>query len=78
VALFVLVPGILPGAVALGCRPQGRLMAETIENRDRRPLTIRETVIVGVVDAAGLGMLLPARPAAGMLEWRVEGLPAAS
>jgi len=97
VALFVLVPGILPGAVALGVYTAGvlgRLMAETIENLDRRPLlalraqgasaaqafaygvlpaaaprfagygfyrwevTIRETVIVGVVGAGGLGMLL--------------------
>ncbi len=97
VALFVLVPGILPGAVALGVYTAGvlgRLMAESIENLDRRPLlalraqgasaaqvfaygvlpaaaprfvgygcyrwevTIRETVIVGVVGAGGLGMLL--------------------
>ncbi|WP_300011278.1 ABC transporter permease subunit [Pseudonocardia sp.] len=97
VALFVFVPGILPGAVALGVYTAGvlgRLMAETIENLDRRPshalrsqgaspgqvfaygvlpaaaprfagygiyrweVTIRETVIVGVVGAGGLGMLL--------------------
>lgn len=97
VALFVLVPGILPGAVALGIYTAGvlgRLMAETIENLDRRPatalralgasapqvfayavlpaaaprfagygiyrweVTIRETVIVGVVGGGGLGMLL--------------------
>lgn len=97
VALFVFVPGILPGAVALGIYTAGvlgRLMAETIENLDRRPatalralgasapkvfayavapaaaprfaaygiyrweVTIRETVIVGVVGGGGLGMLL--------------------
>lgn len=97
VALFVFVPGILPGAVALGIYTAGvlgRLMAETIENLDRRPatalralgapapqvfayavlpaaaprfagygiyrweVTIRETIIVGVVGGGGLGMLL--------------------
>lgn len=97
VALFVLVPGVLPGAVALGIYTAGvlgRLMAESIENLDRRPplalrglgaspvqvfaygvlpaaaprfagygiyrweVTIRETVIVGVVGGGGLGMLL--------------------
>lgn len=97
VALFVLVPGILPGAVALGIYTAGvlgRLMAESIENLDRRParalraqgasgaqvfgyavlpaaaprfaaygiyrweVTIRETVIVGVVGGGGLGVLL--------------------
>lgn len=97
VALFAFVPGILPGAVALGIYTAGvlgRLMAETIENLDRRPatalralgasgpqvfgyavlpaaaprfagygiyrweVTIRETVIVGVVGGGGLGMLL--------------------
>ncbi len=97
IALFILVPGILPGAVALGIYTAGvlgRLMAESIENLPRGPLralraqgasaaqafaygvlpaaaprfvaygcyrwevTIRETVVVGVVGAGGLGMLL--------------------
>ncbi|MGQ0483022.1 MAG: PhnE/PtxC family ABC transporter permease [Pseudonocardia sp.] len=97
VALFVLTPGIVAGAVALGVYTAGvlgRLMAETIENLDRRPqralralgasgpqvfaygvlpaaaprfaaygcyrweVAIRETVVVGVVGAGGLGMLL--------------------
>lgn len=97
VALFVLAPGIVAGAVALGIYTAGvlgRLMAESIENLDRRPLralraqgasagqalaygvlpaaaprfvaygfyrwevTMRETVIVGVVGAGGLGTLL--------------------
>jgi phosphonate transport system permease protein len=97
VALFVLVPGILPGAVALGIYTAGvlgRLMAESIENLDQRParalraqgasgaqvfayavapaaaprfaaygvyrweVTIRETVIIGVVGGGGLGLLL--------------------
>jgi phosphonate transport system permease protein len=95
--LFVLRPGPLAGAVALGLSTAGvlgRLMAETVENLDRRPLralralgaselqvlgygaapaaaprfaavtlyrwevTIRETVVVGVVGAGGLGVLL--------------------
>lgn len=97
VALFVLLPGILPGALALGVYTAGvlgRLMAEGVENLDRRPLealralgasgaqvyaygvlpaaaprfagygcyrwevTMRDTVVVGVVGAGGLGMLL--------------------
>lgn len=95
--LFVLFPGILPGALALGVYTLGvlgRLMAEAVENLDGRPLralraqgasplqvfcygalpaaaprfvayglyrwevTIRETVVVGVVGAGGLGLLL--------------------
>ncbi|HEY9622629.1 MAG TPA: ABC transporter permease subunit [Crinalium sp.] len=97
VALFVLFPGILPGAIALGLHNLGilgRLMAEVTENLDRRPLLalkaqgapaplvflygilpptftrflayilyrwevcMRETVIVGLVGAGGLGRLL--------------------
>lgn len=95
--LFVLNPGILPGAVALGVYTAGvlgRLMAESAENLEQRPLralrahgasgaqifcygivpaatprfiayglyrwevTIRETVVVGVVGAGGLGYVL--------------------
>jgi phosphonate transport system permease protein len=95
--LFVLFPGILPGAMALGVYTMGvlgRLMAEAAENLDGRPLralrahgasevqvfcygvipsaaprfvayglyrwevTIRETIVVGVVGAGGLGLLL--------------------
>jgi len=97
VALFVLYPGILPGAIALAIHNfgiLGRLMAEGIENLDDRPLQalkaqgtpaeliflygilpltltrflayllyrwevcMRETVIVGLVGAGGLGRLL--------------------
>ncbi|MGQ0624887.1 MAG: PhnE/PtxC family ABC transporter permease [Sporichthyaceae bacterium] len=97
VLLFVFEPGILPGALALGIYTAGvlgRLMGESVENTDPRPVaalraqgasaggaftygvlpavsrrfvgygcyrwevTIRETVIVGVVGAGGLGMLL--------------------
>lgn len=95
--LFVLYPGLLPGALALGVYTTGvlgRLMAEAAENLDERPLsalrvqgassfqvfcygvvpsatprfvayglyrwevTIRETVVIGVVGAGGLGLLL--------------------
>jgi phosphonate transport system permease protein len=97
VIVFVLFPGILPGAIALGLHNLGilgRLMAEVIENLDQRPLEalkaqgtpaalvffygvlplslprflayalyrwevcVRETVIVGLVGAGGLGRLL--------------------
>jgi phosphonate transport system permease protein len=97
VCLFVLFPGILPGALALGLYNAGvvgRLCAEAAENADRRParalrasgapalqafayatlpatfgrfaaygfyrweVAVRETVIVGVVGAGGLGLLL--------------------
>ena len=97
--LFVLFPGILPGALALAIYNMGvlgRLMAEVTENLDDRPaqairglgagrgsvflygtaptaaprytgyslyrweLAIRETVIVGLVGAGGLGRTDPA------------------
>jgi phosphonate transport system permease protein len=97
VALFVLFPGILPGAIALALHNLGilgRLMAESNENLDARPLKalqaqgtpaaliflygvlpltltraiayilyrwevcLRETVIVGLVGAGGLGRRL--------------------
>ena len=97
ILLFILFPGILPGAIALGIHNLGilgRLMAEVIENLDERPsrslqalgatgaqvflygvlpttlprfmayalyrweVCMRETVIVGLVGAGGLGRLL--------------------
>lgn len=97
VLLFVLFPGVLPGAIALGLHNLGilgRLKAEVIENLDFRPLNalkaqgtpsvlvflygilpmtisrflaydlyrwevcMRETVIVGLVGAGGLGRLM--------------------
>lgn len=97
VCLFVLFPGILPGAFALGLHNWGilgRLMAEVNENLDQRPIVAlkaqgtpaaslflygmlpltftrflayilyrwevctRETVIVGLVGAGGLGRLV--------------------
>ncbi len=97
VVLYIMFPGILPGAIALGIHNLGilgRLMAEVIENLDRRPLEalkttgasnsgiflygilpltlprflayslyrwevcMRETVIVGLVGAGGLGRIL--------------------
>ena len=101
--LFVLFPGPLPGAVALGVYNfgiLGRLCAEVVENLDRRPaqaieligaartsvfayatlplatnrflsytlyrweVAMRETVVVGVVGAGGLGRLLDQQRAA--------------
>lgn len=97
ILMFVMFPGMIPGAIALGLHTAGilgRLMAEVIENMDDRPLmalkaqgaspaqaflygavpailpgfwayglyrwevAIRETVIVGLVGAGGLGRLL--------------------
>jgi phosphonate transport system permease protein len=97
VLLFVLFPGLLPGAIALGLHNLGilgRLQAEVIENLDERPIValkaqgspnaliflygilpltaprflaydlyrwevcMRETVIVGLVGAGGLGRVL--------------------
>jgi phosphonate transport system permease protein len=101
--LFVLFPGPLPGAVALGIYNfgiLGRLMAEVVENLDPGPgsalrdagaggvatfayatlplsltrftayslyrweVAVRETVVVGVVGAGGLGRLLEQQRAA--------------
>ncbi|MGH9182661.1 MAG: PhnE/PtxC family ABC transporter permease [Acidimicrobiales bacterium] len=101
--LFVLFPGPLPGALALGLYNfgvLGRLMAEVVENLDPWPVrvlraggasgpqsflygvlprtlprfvayslyrwevTIRETVVVGLVGAGGLGRLLSEQLAA--------------
>lgn len=98
--LFVLFPGPLPGALALGLYNfgiLGRLLAEVVENLDSRParglrvqgasagqallygvapialprfvtyslyrweVTVRETVVVGLVGAGGLGRLLSAQ-----------------
>ena len=97
IVLFVVFPGVLPGAIALGIHNLGilgRLMAEVNENLDQQPLValqaqgapsasvflygvlpmtlprflayscyrwevaMRETVIVGLVGAGGLGRLL--------------------
>lgn len=101
--LFVVFPGPLPGALALGIYNfgiLGRLMAEVVENLDPRPgaalralgaqpgsvfayatmplsaarfaayalyrweVAVRETVVVGVVGAGGLGRLLEQQRAA--------------
>ena len=101
--LFVVFPGPVPGAIALGIYNfgvLGRLWAEVVENLDRRPVTAltslgastpssylygtlplsvtrfvsyalyrwevaaRESVVVGVVGAGGLGRLLEQQRAA--------------
>ncbi len=101
--LFVVLPGPVPGALALGLYNAGvlgRLFTETLETMDRRPIealhqlgagpvqtfcygvvptvtgrftayalyrwevTIRETVVVGVVGAGGLGRVLESQRAA--------------
>ncbi|WP_299415078.1 ABC transporter permease subunit [Acaryochloris sp. IP29b_bin.148] len=97
IVLFIVFPGILPGAISLGIHNLGilgRLMAEVNENLDQKPLlalqshgapnpsvllygvlpmtlprflayscyrwevSMRETIIVGLVGAGGLGRLL--------------------
>ncbi len=107
VLLFVLLPGPLPGAVALAAYNLGvlgRLMGEVVENLEPHPqrgllaqgssriqafaygvapravpkflayglyrweVAVRETVVVGLVGAGGLGVLL-ARQVAGF-DWR--------
>nr|WP_239521152.1 ABC transporter permease subunit [Blastococcus saxobsidens] len=103
VLLFVLLPGILPGALALAVYTLGvlgRLVGEAVEEADRRPpaalraagaspagawlygavpalagpvlalalhrweVTIRDTVLVGLLGAGGIGVLLSARTSA--------------
>ena len=100
--LFVVLPGPLPGALALGLYNAGvlgRLFTEVLETMDRRPvlslqllgagrittfvygvlplvagrftayalyrweIAIRETVVVGVVGAGGLGRVLESQRA---------------
>ena len=99
VLLFVLLPGIVPGALALGVYTLGvlgRLVAEAVEESDRRPreavralgasragawlygavptlagpvlalvlyrweVAVRDTVLVGLLGAGGIGVLLSA------------------
>ncbi|MGY2067986.1 PhnE/PtxC family ABC transporter permease [Blastococcus sp. SYSU DS0619] len=103
VLLFVLLPGVLPGALALGVYTLGvlgRLVGEAVEEVDRRPaealralgsspvgrwlygsapaltgpvlalslyrweVAIRDTVLVGLLGAGGIGVLLSARTSA--------------
>jgi phosphonate transport system permease protein len=102
VLLFVLLPGVLPGALALGIYTLGvlgRLVAEAVEEGDPRPrdalraagaapaaawlygaapalagpvlalalyrweVAIRDTVLVGLLGAGGIGVLLSAETA---------------
>lgn len=58
--LFVLFPGILPGAAALGIYTLGvfgRLMAEIVENLDTRPLTALQAQGAGPVQVFAYGTL---------------------
>ncbi|TFV66591.1 UNVERIFIED_ORG: ABC transporter permease subunit [Bacillus sp. AZ43] len=110
VLLFVLRPGVLPGALALGVYTLGvlgRLVAEVAEEADPRPyaalraagaapvggwlygvlpvlsgpvlalalyrweVAIRDTVLVGLLGAGGLGVVLSARIAA--FDWAAVG-----
>ncbi len=106
VALFVLLPGVLPGALALGVYTLGvlgRLAAEAVEEADPRPraaltalgarpvggwlyglspqaagpvlaftlyrweVAVRDTLLVGLLGAGGLGALLASRLA--VFDW---------
>ena len=61
VVLFVVFPGILPGAIALGLHNMGilgRLMAEVNENLDQRPLDIRCTSILFALARRTLSLTL--------------------
>ncbi|MGY1828767.1 PhnE/PtxC family ABC transporter permease [Blastococcus sp. SYSU DS0541] len=106
VLLFVLLPGVLPGALALGVYTLGvlgRLVGEAVEEADRRPgdalaaagaspggrwlygsvpalagpvlalalyrweVVVRDTVLVGLLGAGGIGVLLSA--ATSSFDW---------
>ncbi len=58
--LFILFPGILPGAIALGIHNMGvlgRLMAEVVDNLDQRPLDGLRTTGAGPVAIFFYGVL---------------------
>jgi len=63
--LFMLFPGILPGALALGIYTLGvlgRLVAEVVENLDRRPLTALKAQGTGGGQVFAYGVLPPTMP----------------
>jgi phosphonate transport system permease protein len=76
ILLFVLFPGILPGAVALGLYTLGvlgRLMAEATENLDSRPLRALKAQGVGGSQVFAYGVLPPTLPRfVGYLLYRWE------
>jgi phosphonate transport system permease protein len=75
--LFVLFPGLLPGAMALGLYTLGvlgRLMAETVENLDERPLRALKALGAGGVQVWAYGALprtLPQFVAYILYRWEV-------
>ncbi|MDX1521699.1 MAG: ABC transporter permease subunit [Anaerolineae bacterium] len=76
VFLFVLFPGIMPGAVALGLYTVGvlgRLMAEVVENLDERPLRALKAQGATGAQVFGYGVLPPTFPRfVGYLLYRWE------
>jgi phosphonate transport system permease protein len=65
VILYVVFPGILPGAIALGIHNLGilgRLMTTVIQNVDRRPVDALQTMGVSRVNAWLYGVLPLIRP----------------
>jgi len=63
--LFVLFPGVLPGALALGIYTLGvlgRLVAEVVENLDERPLTALKAQGAGRGGVFAYGALPPTYP----------------
>ena len=75
--LFVLFPGILPGAIALGIHNLGilgRLMAEVTENLDERPLRSLKALVASTPSALLYGVLprtLPSFLAYILYRWEV-------
>ena len=63
--LFVLFPGVLPGALALGVYTLGvlgRLVAEVVENLDERPLSALKAQGAGRGSVFAYGALPPTYP----------------
>jgi phosphonate transport system permease protein len=77
VILYVMFPGILPGAIALGIHNLGilgRLMAEVIENLDPRPLQALRTTGASSISVFFYGVLplvLPRFLAYSLYRWEV-------
>ena len=82
-ALFVLFPGVLPGAVALGIYTAGvliRLFAESLENADHRPSALAAASGAGRAAALAYGTLPTVAPrwaAFALYRWEVAARDAA-